>query len=139
MALDIYCWLTYRNSYLRKPSRIPWGALAAQFGADYQNRKDFKRYFLAGLRQVLVLYPAPRVEQARAAEVRLPPSTYVRQTALGYRVSGRINAAAVVTLGRIGNNLNQLTRIANTTGSLEDSQHLEAVLKQLLDATRHLA
>jgi len=43
MALDIYCWLTYRNSYLRKPSRIPWGALAAQFGADYQARKDFKR------------------------------------------------------------------------------------------------
>ena len=66
--------------------------------------------------------------QARAPEVRLPPSTYVRQTALGYRLSGRINAAAVIALGRIGDNLNQLTRIANTTGSLEDSQHLEAVL-----------
>ena len=77
--------------------------------------------------------------QARAAEVRLPPSTYVRQTALGYRLSGRINAAAVIALGRIGDNLNQLTRIANTTGSLEDSQHLEAVLNQLLDAIRRLA
>ena len=77
--------------------------------------------------------------QARAAEVRLPPSTYVRQTTLGYRLPGRINTAAVVALGRIGNNLNQLTRIANTTGSLEDSQHLEAVLNQLLDAIRRLA
>ena len=77
--------------------------------------------------------------QARAPEVRLPPSTYVRQTALGYRLSGRINAAAVIALGRIGDNLNQLTRIANTTGSLEDSQHLEAVLNQLLDAIRRLA
>ena len=43
--------------------------------------------------------------QARAAEVRLPPSTYVRQTALGYRLSGRINARAIAELGRIGNNL----------------------------------
>lgn len=32
--------------------------------------------------------------RARAAEVRLPPSTYVRQTALGYRLSGRINTRA---------------------------------------------
>jgi hypothetical protein len=77
--------------------------------------------------------------QARAAEVRLPPSTYVRQTALGYRLSGRINSAAVTALGRIGNNLNQLTRIANTTGSLENGQHLEAALNQLLDAIRRLA
>jgi len=54
--------------------------------------------------------------QSRAAEVRLPPTTYVRQIALGYRLSGRINSAAVANLGRIGNNLNQLTRIANTAG-----------------------
>ena len=59
--------------------------------------------------------------QARAAEVRLPPSTYVRHTALGYRLSGRINSVAVAALGRIGNNLNQLTRIGNTTGHLENS------------------
>jgi hypothetical protein len=24
LALDIYCWLTYRLSYLRKPTEIPW-------------------------------------------------------------------------------------------------------------------
>ena len=44
--------------------------------------------------------------RARAAEVRLPPSTYVRETALGYRLSGWINSRAIVELGRIGNNLN---------------------------------
>jgi len=77
--------------------------------------------------------------QARAAEVRLPPSTYVRQTALGYQLSGRVNSAAVVPLGRIGNNLNQLTRIANTTGHLDHSQHLEDVLNELLDTIRRLA
>jgi Plasmid encoded RepA protein len=27
LALDIYCWLTYRMSYLKKQTLIPWGAL----------------------------------------------------------------------------------------------------------------
>lgn len=35
LALDIYCWLTYRASYLRRPTEIPWTALALQFGAGY--------------------------------------------------------------------------------------------------------
>jgi len=76
--------------------------------------------------------------RARAAEVHLPPSTYVRRTALGYRLSSRINSAAVAALGRIGNNLNQLTRIANTTGRLDHSQRLEAVLNELVEAMRRL-
>jgi len=77
--------------------------------------------------------------QARVAEVHLPPSTYDRETALGYRLSGRINSAAVASLARIGNNLIQVTRIANTTGRLDHSQYLEAVLNELLDALRRLA
>jgi len=35
MALDIYCWLTYRMSYLSKPTNVPWEGLQAQFGASY--------------------------------------------------------------------------------------------------------
>lgn len=34
MALDIYPWLTYRMSYLKKPTVIPWRALQLQFGAS---------------------------------------------------------------------------------------------------------
>jgi len=79
MAIDLYCWLTYRNSYLRKPSRIPWAALAAQFGAAYRDRKDFKRFFLAGLRQVLVVYPAARVEQVRGGLFLKPSPCHVRR------------------------------------------------------------
>ena len=79
MALDIYCWLTYRNSYLRKPTRVPWDALAAQFGADYRDRKDFKRYFLAGLRQVLLLYPAAQVEQVRGGVLLKPSPSHIRR------------------------------------------------------------
>ena len=77
--------------------------------------------------------------RARAAEVRLPPSTYVRQTALGYRLSGRINSRAVYELGRIGNNLNQLARVANTTGRINRKKRLESALYELTEAIRRLA
>jgi len=77
--------------------------------------------------------------QVRAAEVRLPPTTYVRQTALGYRLSGRINSRAVAELGRIGNNLNQLTRVANATGRTDQTKRLETVLNELIEAVRRLA
>ena len=77
--------------------------------------------------------------RARAAEVRLAPSTYVRQTALGYRLSGRINSRVIYELGRIGNNLNQLTRIANATGRIDQTQRLKTALHELTEAMRRLA
>ena len=39
MAIDIYCWLTYRMSYLKKPVEIPWEVLKSQFGAEYGNMR----------------------------------------------------------------------------------------------------
>lgn len=77
--------------------------------------------------------------RARAAEVRLPPSTYVRETALGYRLSGRINSRAIYELGRIGNNLNQLTRVANATGRIDQTKRLQTALHKLTEAIRRLA
>ena len=79
MAIDLYCWLTYRNSYLGKPTRVPWPALAAQFGADYGDRKDFKRRFLRALRQVLILYPSVRVEQVRGGILLKPAPSHVQR------------------------------------------------------------
>lgn len=79
MALDLYCWLTYRNSYLSKPTRVPWPALAAQFGAGYRDHKDFKRRFLRAMRQVLVLYPSARVEQVRGGLKLKPSPSHVRR------------------------------------------------------------
>jgi hypothetical protein len=57
MALDIYCWLTYRMSYLKNKTIVPWEVLKIQFGADYGRTRDFKRYFLNQLRSVNVVYP----------------------------------------------------------------------------------
>jgi hypothetical protein len=65
MALDIYCWLTYRLSYLRKPVEIVWPALQMQFGAGYpettQGVRNFRSNFLKHLRAVLVVYPEAKV------------------------------------------------------------------------------
>lgn len=65
MALDIYCWLTYRNSYLKKPTNIPWELLRMQFGTGYkdtkQGRYEFKRQFKNQLQKVLAIYPEAKV------------------------------------------------------------------------------
>jgi len=62
LALDIYAWLTYRMSYLKKPTSIPWEALQAQFGSGYpmtaQGKRNFKRHFLGQLKKVQVIYRA---------------------------------------------------------------------------------
>jgi hypothetical protein len=59
LALDIYTWLTYRMSYLDKPSApIPWQLLAEQFGSDYENLRVFKFYFIKTLNKIIEIYPA---------------------------------------------------------------------------------
>jgi len=62
LALDIYCWLTYRMSYLKKPTKIPWGALCVQFGSDYARPRDFKNRFSNQLRKVCVVYQGAKVD-----------------------------------------------------------------------------
>ena len=61
MALDIYGWLCYRSSYIRKPTTIPWEALQVQFGCGYpltpRGKADFKGKFLSALNKVAVCYP----------------------------------------------------------------------------------
>lgn len=56
LALDIYCWLTYRMSYLKKQTVIPWPALEVQFGSDYQETRVFKHKFLMQLKKILLYY-----------------------------------------------------------------------------------
>ena len=83
LALDIYCWLTYRLSYLRKPAEIPWPALQMQFGADYasdeQGLRNFKKKFLNHLRAVNVLYPEANVEEGERGLLLKPSKPHVAQ------------------------------------------------------------
>lgn len=61
MAVDVYIWTTYRNSYAKKPSYIPWEALQLQFGAGYpltvRGKLDFKKKFIEALKKVSMVYP----------------------------------------------------------------------------------
>jgi len=86
LALDIYCWLAYRLSYLRKPTEIPWAALQMQFGADYatqgQGPRDFKKKFLHHLRAVHVLYPEAHVEDSEKGLLLKPSKPHVAQRLL---------------------------------------------------------
>jgi hypothetical protein len=81
MALDIYCWLTYRMSYLKKSVPIPWEALQMQFGAGYpftpQGKRDFKKKFLKQLKAVSTVYPLARVEPKDNALLLYPSHTHI--------------------------------------------------------------
>lgn len=73
LALDIYAWLTYRLSYLRNPTVIPWPLLEMQFGANYKLTRQFKAAFIEHLASVLAVYPSARVE-ATDNGLKLMPS-----------------------------------------------------------------
>ena len=62
LALDIYSWLTYRMSYLKSPTVIPWAGVAMMLGSSYAELRDFKKSFLNELRKVLLVYPNANVE-----------------------------------------------------------------------------
>lgn len=79
MALDIYCWLTYRMSYLRKKVEIPWPALQMQFGADYGRTIDFKINFLKQLQSVLVVYPEAHVDEGGQGLLLKPSKPHIAQ------------------------------------------------------------
>lgn len=77
MALDIYTWLTYRMSYLRKPTVIPWEALQLQFGAEYKRTRAFKEAFLKHLRAVCAIYTEVQVEPSAHGLLLKPSRTHI--------------------------------------------------------------
>lgn len=83
MALDIYCWLTYRSSYAKRPTTIPWGALAMQFGADYGRTRDFRAAFLVELRKVAVVYGGAKVEPTEAGLILRPGTPHIAKSGRG--------------------------------------------------------
>ena len=81
MALDIYCWLTYRNSYLRDKTAIPWKALQMQFGSSYpltpQGTRNFKKKFLMQLKAVRLVYPEAKLEETSNALILKPSPPHI--------------------------------------------------------------
>lgn len=79
LALDIYCWLTYRMSYLNHQTCIPWEALQIQFGTDYRQTRQFKAAFLKQLRSVLVIYPQCKVSEEERGLILKPSPSHIPQ------------------------------------------------------------
>jgi hypothetical protein len=77
MALDIYCWLTYRASYATKASTIPWAVLAMQFGAEYGRVRDFRASFLTELRKVEAVYPMVKLTDTDTGLLVKPSAPHV--------------------------------------------------------------
>ncbi|MFO0433052.1 MAG: replication protein RepA [bacterium] len=65
MAIDIYCWLTYRSAILQRNTMVPWESLYQQFGSDSHPLK-FRENFLSKLKEVSLVYPGAIVKPDRA-------------------------------------------------------------------------
>ena len=103
LAMDLYNWLTYRNSYLRETSRpIPWVRLMAQFGSSYgaldlasdsfnekrlsaserealfQARRNFRKSFVKAIKMVNVVYPQAKVDMSDEGVILIPSKTSIQ-------------------------------------------------------------
>jgi hypothetical protein len=61
-AIDCYVWLAYRLHALRRPTLIPWPALAAQFGSAYNRMRNFRPNFEKALARAVACYPEAKVD-----------------------------------------------------------------------------
>jgi hypothetical protein len=77
MAIDLYCWLTYRNFSLTKPTTVPWEALKLQFGSGAEAEKKFRETVKRALLQVLEVYPQANVVPSKAGLALAPSQTSV--------------------------------------------------------------
>lgn len=93
LALDIYCWLTYRMSYLDRRTTIPWGLLQLQFGSDYANtaegRRNFKKKFLLQMRKVKTIYREAKLEDQEHALILLPSKPHIPMSPTAVRPKPR--------------------------------------------------
>lgn len=82
LRLDLYTWLTYRFSYLRRRTEIPWQLLCLQFGSHLadsrQGRHQFKKNFTDHLARVLVVYPGAQVQVSDTGVTLVPSPPHVR-------------------------------------------------------------
>lgn len=76
LALDLYMWLTYRMSYLRSQTRVPWTALHQQLGADYGNVWHFKPEALRALDKIVNIYPVT-IEATKEGLLLKPSPTHI--------------------------------------------------------------
>lgn len=56
LAIDLYAWLTYRVTTLKRPTKISWHELRQQFGAEYNDIKNFRKKAIQALEKIDAVY-----------------------------------------------------------------------------------
>ena len=84
LRLDIYTWLTHRNSYARGRSNITWLQLQNQFGSStatdtWRGRAKFRETFIRQLPYVLAVYPDARIDVVNEGVTLRAAPTHVRR------------------------------------------------------------
>ena len=62
LAMDLYCFFTYRMSYLKSDQLVSWEALKSQFGIGYSRVATFREQFIEALKNVKQVYPTLNIE-----------------------------------------------------------------------------
>lgn len=85
--MDVYVWLTYRMSYLRRTMKpIPWEELLLQFGSEYKVNsedpgcavRDFRnKSFLPALKVIGEIYPDAKFETSPKGLILHPSKPHV--------------------------------------------------------------
>lgn len=83
MAIDIYVWASYRRSYAKRLTEIPWEGLQMQFGAGYgsdsRGRADFKRNFLKAANKVAMYDANLGLAEGEHGLILVPKRTHIRK------------------------------------------------------------
>jgi Plasmid encoded RepA protein len=87
MAIDLYCWLTYRMSYLKKDTQLPWEVLQAQFGSDYKRVTDFKRKLRTAMNLVFSVYRDVNVSEGKYGLILKPSKPHIRKRGVSFMLT----------------------------------------------------
>jgi hypothetical protein len=79
LAIDLYAWITFRMSYLRARTAIPWSLLALQFGGSYEKVKHFRAEALKHLLRIRSLYPDLRIQVSSSNLILLPSPPHIKR------------------------------------------------------------
>lgn len=81
LAMDIYCWLTYRYFRMYKPARITWKQLAEQFGCVLSRESNFRAKFEKAIVRVVLFYVQAKYKITKSGITLYPSPTHVPKKA----------------------------------------------------------
>ena len=74
MAIDIYCWATYKMYNCKSRTFISWEDLSMQFGSTFSRLIDFRIKFLKHLAEVIKAYPSFKYDSSDPKGLVIFPS-----------------------------------------------------------------